>query len=105
MFNTGFGVVRLAFNLESQYIVILLLREVWTETAGVPPAIKGIVWFTDGSRMKAGTGRGVYMQSVGWMFSFSLGRYATVFHADLFAVLACVYEIQSQNLLEKYVSI
>jgi hypothetical protein len=105
VFNTGFGVVRLAFNLESQYSVIVLLREVWTETAGVPAAIKGLVWFTELSRMRAGTGAGVYMQSLGWMFSFSLGRYATVFHADLFAVLACVYEIQTQNLLEKYVSI
>jgi len=97
--------MRLAFNLESQYSVIMLLREVGTETTGVPPAIKGLVWFTDGSRMKAGTGRGVYMQSVGWMFSFSLCRYATVFHVELFAVLTFVYEFHSQNRCEKYVSI
>ena len=56
MFNTRFGVVRLAFNLESQYIVILLLREVWTETTGVPAAIKGLVCFTDVSRMREVTG-------------------------------------------------
>jgi len=34
-----------------------------------------------------------------------LCRYATVFQAEVYAILACVYEIQSQNRLEKYVSI
>jgi hypothetical protein len=35
----------------------------------------------------------------------SLGRYATVFQAEIYAMLACAYEIQSQNRLEKYLSI
>ena len=35
----------------------------------------------------------------------SLAGYATVFQAEVYAILACVYEIQSQNGPEKYVSI
>jgi hypothetical protein len=35
-------------------------REVWTEGTGAPPAVKGLVWFTDGSKMWEGTGVGVY---------------------------------------------
>jgi ribonuclease HI len=52
-----------------------------------------------------GTGAGVYGQSVKRRLSFSLGRYTTVFQAEIYAILACVHEIQSQNRPEKYVSI
>ena len=52
-----------------------------------------------------GTGAGVYGHSVRRRLSFSLGRYTTVFQAEIYAILACVYEIQFQNRLEKHVSI
>ena len=55
--------------------------------------------------MREETGAGVYEQSVGRRLSFSLGRYATVFQVEFYAILACAYEIQSQNRLEKYMSI
>ena len=90
IFNMGVDVMRPAFNLEPQYRVIMLTREDWTKATGNPPAVKGLVWFTDGSRMREGTRTGVYGQSVGRSLSFSIGRYATVFQAEIFAVLACV---------------
>ena len=82
----------------------MLTIEDWTKVTGTPPIVKGLVCFTDGSRMKEGTGAGVYGQSVGRRLSFSLGRYATVFQAEIYAILACVHEIQSQNRPQKYVS-
>ena len=42
---------------------------------------------------------------MGRMLGFSLGRYATAFHAEIYAILACVYKIQFQSRPEKYVSI
>jgi len=81
----------------------MLAREDWTKGAGTPPAIKGLVWFTDGSKMREGPGAVVYGQSVGRRLSFSLGRYVTIFQAEIHAILACVYEIQFQNRPEKYV--
>jgi ribonuclease HI len=35
----------------------------------------------------------------------SLGKYATVFQVEVYAILACVYKIQTQDRPEKYVSI
>ena len=70
--------MRPAFNFEPKYRVTMLTREDWTKGTGTP-VVKGLVWFTDGSKMKVGTGAGVYEQSVGRRLSFSLGRYATVF--------------------------
>jgi hypothetical protein len=83
----------------------MLTREDWTEGLGAPPEVKGLVWFTDGSKMREGTGAGVYGQSLRRRLSFSLGRYTTVFQAEIYTILACVYEIQLQNRSEKYVSI
>jgi ribonuclease HI len=83
----------------------MLTREDWTNGTGVPPKVRGLVWFTDGSKMREGTGAGVYGQSVGRRLSFPLGRYATVFQAEIYATLACAHEIQTQNRSEKYVSI
>jgi hypothetical protein len=79
-------VMRPAFNFEPKYRVTMLTREYWTKGTGALPVIKGLVWFTDGSRMKGGTGAGVYGQSVGRRLSFSLGRYATVFQAEIYPV-------------------
>ena len=97
IFNMGVDVMRPAFNLEAKYRVTMLTREYWTRGSGSPPEIKGLVWYTDGSKMKEGTGTGVYAQSVKRRLSFSLGKHTTVFQAEIYAILACVYEIQLQN--------
>jgi hypothetical protein len=59
IFNMGVDVMRPAFNLEPKYRVTLLTREDWTRGSGSPPEVKGLVWYTDGSKMKERTGAGV----------------------------------------------
>ena len=103
-FSMGVDVMRPAFNLEPKYRVTMLTREEWTAGTGASTAVKGLVWFTDRSSMREGTGAGVCGQSVGRRLSFSLGRYATVFQAEICAILACAYEIQLQNRPERHVS-
>jgi len=92
------------FNLEPKYRVTMLTREEWTRGPGTPPAVKGLVWFTGGYRTVQGIGAGVYGQSVDRRLSISLGKHATVFQAEVYAVLACVHEIETQEKPEKYVS-
>jgi hypothetical protein len=101
----GVDTMRPTFNFEPRYRVTISHREEWTKGPGAPPGVKGLVWFTDGSKMREGTGVGVYGQSVKRRLCFSMGRYATVFQAEIYAILACVYEIQSLDRSEKYVSI
>jgi hypothetical protein len=102
--NMGVDTMTPTFNVEPKYGVTLLTREVWTKGTGVYPAVKGLIWFTDGSRMGGRAGAGVYGQSVGRRLSFSLGRYMTVFQAEIFAILACAYEIQDLHRSERYVT-
>jgi len=47
----------------------------------------------------------IFMQNVQRRLSISLGKYATVFQAEIYAVLACAYEIQTNVTSGKYVSI
>jgi len=103
--NMGVDVIKPKPVFEPKYRVHMLTTEDWTKGTSAPPVVKGLVWFTDGSKMRGRTGAGVYGQSVGKRLSFSLGKYATVFQAEIYAILACVYEIQFQNRSEKYVSI
>jgi hypothetical protein len=40
---------------------------------------------------------------VGRRLSISLGKHATVFQAEVYAILACVHETETQDRPEKYV--
>jgi ribonuclease HI len=97
--------MRPAYYFEPKYRVTVLTREDWTKGTGTPPMIKGHVWFTDGSWMWKGTSAGVCGQSNRRRLSFSLGKHATVFQAEVFAILACAHDIKAHGIPEKHVSI
>jgi hypothetical protein len=97
--------MRPVFNLEPKYRVTMLAREEWTRGPGTPPMVKGLIWYIGGSRTAEGTGTGVYGQSVNRGLSIPLGKHATVFQAEVYAILACVYKIETQDQPEKCVSI
>jgi len=78
----GVEAIRPTYNLEPKYRVNMLTREDWTKGSGAPPEVKGLVWYTDGSKMREGTRAGVFGQYVRRRLSFSLGRYTTVFQAE-----------------------
>jgi len=67
--------------------------------------VKGLVWFTGGSRTVEGTRAGVYGQSANRRLSISLGKHAAVFQAEVYAILACVHENETQEWTKKYVSL
>jgi hypothetical protein len=59
----------------------------------------------DGPRTVERSGAGVYGQYVNRRLSIPLGKHATVFQAEVYAILACVHEIEAKYRPEKYVSI
>jgi hypothetical protein len=54
----GVDVMRPAYNFEPKYMVTMLTRDEWTKGTGTPPAVKGLCWFTDGSKMRGRPGLG-----------------------------------------------
>ncbi|KAJ8935693.1 hypothetical protein NQ318_022898 [Aromia moschata] len=53
----------------------------------------GIIWFTDGSKIGDKAVAGVYGKTTRTKLSFALGSYASVFQAEIYAILACGMEI------------
>ena len=49
-------------------------------------------WFIDGSRTDLGTGSGIYSLKPNKSYSFSLGKFASVFLTEIYAILRCAYE-------------
>jgi hypothetical protein len=58
-------------------------------------------WIQD----NGGARGGVYGQSLGRRLIISLRKCATIFQTEVYAILACVYEIQTNTRPEKYISI
>ena len=64
-----------------------------------------IVWFTDGSLTDSGTGAGMYCPLYDYRFSFSLGKHATVFQAEVYAILMCALFCISKMYSNRYIYI
>jgi ribonuclease HI len=96
--------MKAVFNLEPRNRVTMLTREEWTRGTRTPPAVKGLIWFMDGSTTVEETRAGVYGQYANRRLSISLGKHATVLQAEVYAILACVHEIETEDRPEKYVS-
>jgi hypothetical protein len=51
-----------------------------------------LISFTDGSRTDLGTGSGIYGLKPSKSYSFSLGKFVSVFQTEIYAILRCAYE-------------
>jgi ribonuclease HI len=63
------------------------------------------VWYTDGSRTKEGTGAGKHGVRPEIDIKVSLGRHATVFQADVYAIIYCLLENIKRSYCNKRICI
>jgi hypothetical protein len=56
--SMGNDIMRPVYNFEPKYRVDMLTREEWTKGPGSPPVVKGLIWYTDGSRMQGPESKG-----------------------------------------------
>jgi ribonuclease HI len=71
--------------------VVIIDQEFWRNKDPVLPRY-ALIWFTDGSRAGSGTGSGIHGIRPERSFSFSLGKFATVFQNEIYAILQCACE-------------
>ena len=75
-----------------KYKTIIPDRNDWNQPD--PPFLRprGLIWFTDESLMPNETESGVYGCSPKASIALPLGKYATVYQAEIYAILACALE-------------
>ena len=73
---------------EGPFKVCFPKREEWTGTRR-SVLLNGDIWFSDGSKTSAGVGAGIYSRQNEIEESISLGEYATVFQAEIVAIMQC----------------
>ena len=81
-------------NFNQGYTVIETTREIWAQ--GGPDVRQGsTIFYTDGSKMDNATGAGI--TGPGINISIPMGRWPTVFQAEIYAILECVRVCLARN--------
>ena len=93
-----------AFIFQSKYRATMLTREEWTRGPRNPLQSResSVIRLVQDARKPGPQSKG---KSVERRPSISLEKYATVFQADVYPILACAYEIQNKDRQEKCVSV
>jgi hypothetical protein len=51
-----------------------------------------LIWYTNGSRTDLGTGSGIYGLKPNKSYNFSMGKFASFFQTEIYAILICAYK-------------
>lgn len=78
------------YVLEKNYVVFFPVREYWSSNLHNELISNHIVWFTDGSLCNGLAGAGAYLMNFDYEMSISLGKYASVFQSEIFAIIIAV---------------
>jgi ribonuclease HI len=95
--------VSLSTQNDKRLKIIIPEREEWSNQPPIPA--NGFTWFTDGSKQDEKAGAGAYCPRSGTRLSESLGKYASVFQAEIYAILMCGWEINRLGLEKEVIHI
>jgi hypothetical protein len=72
-----------------RYLVEYPSRKIWLSEAEAWLPSDGLKFYTDGSLLEGRAGSGVFSEELDLKASFALGTFATVFQAEIYAIMAC----------------
>ncbi|KAL0820148.1 hypothetical protein ABMA28_005307 [Loxostege sticticalis] len=84
--NMGCDKIPPRFVFDKKFRVSIPSRDDW-KRGPKPPDENTLIWYTDGSKMESGTGAGVYSKDT--KLSEGMGKLATVFQAETYAIIMC----------------
>ena len=88
------------FSFSVPFKVIIPKREDWNPLRNILGSAD-IVWFTDGSKSDVGSGAGIYGEKPRAKLFHTLGKFATVFQTEIFAILVCAQENIRREILKQ----
>src|SRR5580765_7925075 len=92
------------YGFETPYSAHFPSRDDW-KTINVCDDGNNEIWFTDGSKTQTVTGAGAFCPSLELRLSFPLGRHATVFQAEVYAILVCGWNCLERGLVRKTIKV
>jgi hypothetical protein len=75
----------------SKIFSVIIDQDYWRNADPVFPE-DALIWFPDGSRADSATGSGTFDIRPNRSFSCPLGKFATVFQTEIYAILQCACE-------------
>src|SRR5699024_6326517 len=97
--------VETVFCFTTPYTIRISTKEDWLTMGENLLVLRGLVWYTDGSKTDSGTGAEIYGRSPGVRISVPLGVYPSVIQAELIAILACAQENLLRGFERKHIYI
>ena len=91
------------YLFNQNFVVEIPDREKWS--GGITLEQHADIWYTDGSKTSFGTGAGIHGHRPKANYYFSLGKYATVFQAEVFGILRCAQIYKTKPLRGKLIYI
>lgn len=96
------------YHFEKNYHVTIPARVEWnweaiSQKLNLRP--QDLIWFTDGSKTNAGSGAGIFCRKPGTRASYSLGKYCTVFQAEVFAIDKCAERMITRDVKHRHIVI
>lgn len=89
--------IKKIYHFSKPFEVVIPTRDDWSENR-TKSMMDGTVLYTDGSKTSDTTGYGIYEASTrGRQISANLGRYATVFQSEIYAILQSTYLLLQRN--------
>jgi len=79
------------FYYYSKVFSVIIQWDHWKNKDPVFPE-DALIWFTDSSKANLGTGSGIFGLRPNRSFSFPLGKFATVFQTEIYAILQSACE-------------
>jgi hypothetical protein len=74
---------------DRKYLLEYPSREIWLSEAEAWLPSDGLKFYTNGSLFEGRAGSGVFSEELDLKASFALGTFATVFQAEVYAIMAC----------------
>jgi hypothetical protein len=75
----------------SRLFTVIIDLDYWKNKNPAFP-MDALIWFTDSSRADSGTGSGIFGLRPNRSLTFPLGKFATAFQTEIYAILQCARE-------------
>lgn len=90
------------YYFEKNFNVLIPQRTEWENGEVLDPSEMSM--FTDGSKIESGTGSGIYSSDLSLKVSTSLGQYATISQAEIYAIIEICDEISKRKLQDREIN-